>query len=126
MGVYTNMMYKFGFHELWIDRVMKFIQSVLYGFLHNGMEFGNVVLQRAVWQGDPISPYLYIMCAKGLSAILRRNEEAGLIHGCTIARGAPIISHLLFADDCYLFFKATEAETCTIKCILNRYEEISG
>lgn len=50
------------------------------------------------------------MCAEGLSAIIWRNEGAGLSHGCQIAKGAPIISHLLFADDCYLFFKATRAE----------------
>lgn len=50
----------------------------------------------------------------------------GLIHGVSIARGAPPISHLLFADDCYLFFRATDLEASTMKEILQRYEEISG
>lgn len=50
----------------------------------------------------------------------------GLLHGCMIARGAPIISHMLFADDCYLFFNATEAEATVMKRVLNRYEDISG
>lgn len=77
-------------------------------------------------QGDPISPYIYIMCAEGLSSIIRRNEDMGLIHGCTIARGAPTISHLLFADDCYLFFRATKTEADVVKRILRRYENISG
>lgn len=69
---------------------------------------------------------IYILCAEGLSAIIHRNEEAGLIHGCTVARGVPTISHLLFADDCYLFFKATLAKANVMKRILNRYENISG
>ncbi|XP_074361975.1 uncharacterized protein LOC141702168 [Apium graveolens] len=89
---------------------MTFIRSIFYSFLHNGEVFGDVVPQRGLRQGDPISPYLYIMCAEGLSAIIRRNEEAGLIHGCTMARGAPAISHLLFTYDFYFFFKATVAE----------------
>lgn len=66
------------------------------------------------------------MCVEGLSSIIRRNEDAGLLHGCRIARGAPIISHLLFADDCYFFFKATKSEANVMKRILSRYETISG
>ncbi|XP_074328042.1 uncharacterized protein LOC141665954 [Apium graveolens] len=121
-----NMMVKFGFNSVWIERIMQFISSVAYSFLHNGDEFGCVVPRRGLRQGDPISPYLYIMCAEGLSAIIRRNEEAGLIHGCRIARGAPSISHLLFADDCYMFFKAAKGESSTLKGILQRYARISG
>ncbi|XP_074359953.1 uncharacterized protein LOC141700078 [Apium graveolens] len=84
-----NMMAKFGFSGVWIDRIMQFISSVSYSFLHNGEEFGCVFPERGLRLGDPISPYIYIMCVEGLSAIIRRDEEAELIHGCRIARGAP-------------------------------------
>ncbi|XP_074351494.1 uncharacterized protein LOC141690607 [Apium graveolens] len=117
-----NMMKKFGFHDIWVDRIMRFIQSVSYSFLHKDGEFGNISPQRRLCQGDPISPYIYIMCAEGLSSIIRRNEDVGLLHGCTVAREAPIISHLLFADDCYFLFRANAAEAGVMKRILNRYE----
>ncbi|XP_074346544.1 uncharacterized protein LOC141685334 [Apium graveolens] len=120
------MMEKFKFHEVWINRIMRLIQSVSYSFLYDGNVFGDVVPRRGLRQGDPISPYMYILCAEGLSSIIRRNEETGLLHGCTIARGAPAISHLLFADDCYFFFKAEGVEANVMKRILNRYENISG
>lgn len=103
-GFIRSMMEKFGFNMTWINRVMKLVQSVSYTFLQNGGTFGEIVPQRGVRQGDPISPYIYIMCAEGFSAIIRRNEEVGLLHDCTIVRGAPTISQLLFADDCYFFF----------------------
>lgn len=125
-GFVHSLMRRFGFHEIWIERVMKYIQSVSYTFLHNGEEFGNVIPGRGLRQGDPISPYIYILCAEGLSAIIRRNEEVGLLHGCRIARGAPVISHLLFADDCYFFFNATGSEAGVMKSILTRYADISG
>ncbi|XP_074377885.1 uncharacterized protein LOC141719405 [Apium graveolens] len=73
-----------------------------------------------------MSPSLYILCVEGLSVMLRRYEEVGLIHGCVIARGAPSISHLLFANDCYIFFKATEAEATNVKNLLGIYERVSG
>lgn len=87
---------------------MACVSTVSYSFLQNGNVFGKVLPQRGIRQGDPISPYLYILCAEGLAGMLNRFEEANLIHGCKVARGAPSISHLLFADDCYFFFKATQ------------------
>lgn len=49
-----------------------------------------------------------------------------LIHGCPIARGAPAVSHLLFADDCYFFFKTNDSEARVMKAIIQRYERLSG
>lgn len=121
-----NMMLKFGFHHTWILRVMEYIKSVTYSFVNNVQVFVNVVPKRVIRQGDPISLYLYILCVEGLSAIIRKNEEVGLLHGISIARGAPSISHLLFTDDCYLFFRANETEARVMKNILTRYENMSG
>lgn len=121
-----NMLKKFGFIQVWTDRILKCIKTVTYSFIHDGNVFGDVQPQRGIRQGDPISPYLYILCAEGLSSILRRSEEAGIIHGCTIARNAPPISHSLFADDSYFFFRASESEATSMKNILLRYEKISG
>lgn len=118
------MLSKFGFNQTWVERVMQYVKTVTYSFLQDGVVIGDVQPRCGIRQGDPILPYLYILC--GLSSIMRRNEEAGIIHGCTIARGAPEISHLLFADDSYFFFRVTGAEAVSIKNILLRYEAISG
>ena len=77
-------------------------------------------------QGDPLSPYLFIICAEGLSAIIQEYEHKGLIHGCKVARAAPRISHLFFADDSFFFFKATMSESEKVKECLNLYEKASG
>ncbi|XP_074336615.1 uncharacterized protein LOC141673774 [Apium graveolens] len=105
-----GMLKKFGFGGMWIDRVMQCVRTVSYSFIHDGVEFGNVLPQRGI----------------RLSSMLRRNEEAGLLHGCKIARGAPTISHLLFANDSYFFFKAKAQEANSTKSILQRYENLSG
>lgn len=111
-------MKRFGFSEIWMDRIMIYICSVSYSFMHDGVISGDVKPQPGVRQGDPISQYIFILHAESLSAIIRRNEEVGLLHGCTIAKGAPTISHHLCADDCYLFFRATGQEAAVMKTIL--------
>ncbi len=71
-----------------------------------------------------MSPYLFILCAEGLTTLLARAERLGHIHGVRIFRKAPPISHLLFADDSFLFFNAEEPKGKKIKEILNNYEKV--
>jgi len=69
---------------------------------------------------------LFIICAEGLSALIRDAESRGELTDTKICRRAPSVSHLLFADDCFLFFKADENQTNVLKNILTTYETASG
>ena len=69
---------------------------------------------------------MFIICAEGLSALIRDAESRGELTGTKICRRAPSVSHLLFADDCFLFFKADENQTNVMKNILTTYETTSG
>lgn len=120
------MMSNFGFPQIWIQRIMQCIKTVSYSFLQEGKIFGDMHPERGVRQGDPISPYLYILYAEGLTGIIRHYEESGWIHGCKVARDAPSISHLLFADDCYFFLKATQGEASNMCDILKKYDMLLG
>lgn len=53
-----------------------------------------------------------------LSALIHKYERAGLIQGVKVAGGTPIVSHLFFANNCFLFFKASQSEAQLIKHIL--------
>ncbi|GAU44445.1 hypothetical protein TSUD_92990 [Trifolium subterraneum] len=50
----------------------------------------------------------------------------GDLHGVRICRGAPEVSHLLFADDCFLLCRANVAEVNELMRILHTYEHASG
>ena len=50
-----------------IELIMTFISSVRYHILHNGRELGPILPQRGLRQGDPLSPYVFIICAEALT-----------------------------------------------------------
>uniref|UniRef100_A0A803QBR0 Uncharacterized protein n=1 Tax=Cannabis sativa TaxID=3483 RepID=A0A803QBR0_CANSA len=63
--------------------------GILY-FVHAGREMDQVLPTRGIRKGDPISRYLFILCAQGFSGVLRKYEVDGKIHGCKVARRAPV------------------------------------
>lgn len=115
-----------GFAEKWVNWIRICISTVTYNFLLSGNEIGPITPSRGLRQGDPISLYLFLLCAEGLTTLINRNQIIGGIHGCKIVNGAPIVTHLFFADDCYLFFRATISEDESIKECLILYERASG
>lgn len=101
------MMLKLGFDVKWVNLIMLCVSTVRYSVIREGKKVGSIVPCRGLRQGDPLSPYLFIICVEGLSALIRRQERLGLLHGVEVARGALTVSHLFFIDDSFLFFKAT-------------------
>lgn len=80
--------------------------TVEYNIVYGEFEMGPIKSSQGLKQGDPLSPYLFIICAKGLTALIKEYEVQHWPHGIRICRRAPVISHMLFTDDSYLFCKA--------------------
>lgn len=58
--------------------------------------------------------------------MIKRAEGRGDLHGIKICRGTPIVNHLLFAYESFLFFEANEQECNVMKLILTTFEAASG
>lgn len=116
-----KMMQKMGFPNRWIDLIMKCVCTVSYSILVNGEPKGLI----KPLQGDSLSPYLFLICAEGLHALLAQASAAGTIHGVPLCRQGPRITHLFFADDSLLFCQATRVECNTIQAILVTYKKAS-
>ena len=125
-GFLERVMVKMGFCVEWISKVMACISSVSFTFKVNGMVEGSLVPSRGLRQGDPISPYLFLLCADAFSTLLTKAAQEKRIHGARICRGAPLVSHLFFADDSILFTKASVQECSVVADIISKYERASG
>ena len=107
-----------GFPKLWIERVMRCVSTPSFSECVNGKEYGTILPTRGLRQGDPLSPYLFLLCAEGFSALLAKSKEKGRIKGVAVCRNAPCISHLLFADDSLLFCQVSLEEVQCVTDIL--------
>uniref|UniRef100_A0A5B7AER2 Reverse transcriptase domain-containing protein n=1 Tax=Davidia involucrata TaxID=16924 RepID=A0A5B7AER2_DAVIN len=125
-GFLEAIMLKMGFHPQWVSLVMHCVSTVSFSVLVNGDPRGCINPTRGLRQGDPLSPYLFILCAEAFSALPRKAEGENKIHGIAVARNAPKISHLFFADDSLLFAKAIEDQVLEISRIIELYGDASG
>lgn len=117
---------RLGFNEKWIAWVLSCVSSVSYSFLINGVPQGHVLPSRGLRQGDPLSPYLFILCTEVLSGLCTKAQNQGLLPGIKVSRGSPPINHLLFADDTMFFCKSIAVCCKELSQILNKYEQASG
>jgi hypothetical protein len=115
-----------GFPQHMTDTIMRCVRSVSFSILLNGKPTKSFKPKKGLRQGDPLSPYLFILCANVFSGLITKAQMDKEIHGVKVAHGAPAISHLLFADDSLLFCRASEKEATTIKHIIKDYQEASG
>lgn len=112
-------MLRIGFVQKWVKWVMLYVTTVSYNISVNGDQVGPLNPSRGLRQGDPLSNYLFLLCAEGLSSLIIQVESRGKIHGCKVSRGAPSITHDLLSC-------VTTNETSVMHDLLSRYDTKSG
>ena len=117
-----KLMRKMGFKDTWVKFMMEYISTATYSVLINGEPHGNITPTKGLCQGNPFSPYLFMLCTEGFHALLKNAELLGDIKGVSICRSEPRLTHLLFVDDSLIFCKAKNSECQKPMEILATYE----
>jgi hypothetical protein len=121
-----EVMRRMGFARKWRELIMQCIQSVNFSVLINGQKSENFQPSRGIRQGDPLSPYLFIICAEALSNLLAQAENSGWLSGVPTSPKGPCLNHLFFADDSLLFCRAISRDWGRLSNLLECYERASG
>lgn len=109
-----------------VDVVMTCLTSAKLRILWNGEPLDAFQPTRGIRQGNPLSPYLYVICMERLSHLIEREVQLGSWKPSRASRNGPQISNLAFADDLTLFGEASVAQAEIMMKCLNQFCEASG
>eukprot|EP00253_Pinus_taeda_P015937 PITA_15937 len=116
----------FGFSNRWIKWVHSFISTPNFSILFNGTPSKTFKASRGIRQGDPISPFLFILATEGLGRYLKKERVTDNIKGLRLWGNELPITHQQFVDDIMLFGEPTIREVRNMKKVLDLFAEASG
>ena len=125
---------RMGFGSRWLTWIKWCISTASFSILINGSPAGFFPSTRGLRQGDPLSPYLFVigmeaLGMEALSCMINRAVDGNYISGSRVASGRGedmSISHLLYADDTLIFCKADLDQLKFLSWILMWFEAMTG
>lgn len=117
---------RLGFSRAWIKWIMACISSARFLIIINGSPCGFFPSSRGLRQGDPLSPFLFILLAESFSWAIKVAKLKNLWLGVKILGVPGSISHCLFVDDTLLFGQASMQEALVINEVIQNYASFAG
>jgi hypothetical protein len=99
-------MLKLGFSADYVRLIMKCVTSVRFTIHANGEFLPYFTPSKGLRQGDPVSPFLFLICGEGFTSLLNFDGGNYVDRGIRVTRRSPWVNHLLFTDDSLIFIKA--------------------
>ncbi|GJX37653.1 putative RNA-directed DNA polymerase, eukaryota, reverse transcriptase zinc-binding domain protein [Tanacetum coccineum] len=93
------MLYNLGFGLTWRSWIKACLESSRTSILVNESPTSEFSIKHGLRQGDPLSPFLFIIVIEGLHMALSEASHSGLIHGIKIGSSNITLSHIFYADD---------------------------
>ncbi|GKV04538.1 hypothetical protein SLEP1_g16691 [Rubroshorea leprosula] len=120
------MMDRMGFEAKWRKWICECLSTTRVSILINGSPTMEFKSSKGLRQGDPLSPFLFLLVGEGLCGLVRKAESEGLFQGMDIRTSGMSLSLLQFADDSVFMGKACANNLRVVKAILHWFELISG
>jgi hypothetical protein len=119
-------MEKMGFHEKWRSWMSECLKSASISVLVNGSPTKEFKMGRGLRQGDPLSPFLFIIAAEGFNMLMGKAVDSGRFTGYKFDGGDEYFSHLQYADDTLIIGGKSWGNIRIIKANLKLFQLMSG
>ncbi|GJY33676.1 putative RNA-directed DNA polymerase, eukaryota, reverse transcriptase zinc-binding domain protein [Tanacetum coccineum] len=121
-----NIMRQMGFGEKWRKRIGACLSSASISVLINGSPSKEFKMERGLRQGDPLSPFLFLLVVEALQIAILEACSKGFFKGVSLAEGGVNISLLQYADDALFFGEWSRLNAKNLILILKCFENASG
>ncbi|KAK9904390.1 hypothetical protein M0R45_000756 [Rubus argutus] len=121
-----SVLYEALFPDSLVKLIMSCITSTSFQISFNGQLTDSFKAQRGIRQGDPLSPYIFVLCMEKLSHLIQIAVDIGEWKAVRASQSGPKVSHLFFADDLMLFAEASQEQADTLKQCLDVFCSLSG
>src|SRR3954465_9136575 len=119
------MLINMGFGDKWLKWMELLIFNSNMSVLVNGCPTKEFVVNRGLRQGDPLSPFLFVIMAEGLAGLVRKSIEVGDFQSFHI-NGSCSVDMLQFADDTLIVGESNWNHVWAIRAVLRGFELVSG
>jgi hypothetical protein len=116
----------FGFDNHWVAWIMRLTYSTFFSILVNGMPSHPFFPSRGIHQGEPLSPFLFVIMVEGLCHYLKDFVSEGSLKGLPFPNIQPDPSHNHFVNDTLLLNTLTTQGAIKLNSILIIFADASG
>lgn len=115
------------FPVLWRKWIRECVGTATASVLVNGSPTDEFPLKRGLRQGDPLSPFLFLLAAEGLNVLMKAMVDNHLFSGYSVGTiNSMVVSHLQFVDDTLLLGKQSWANVRALRATFVIFESMSG
>ncbi|KAJ0814615.1 putative RNA-directed DNA polymerase [Helianthus annuus] len=121
-----SVMRQMNFPDVWCKWIEGVLVSARSSVLVNGSPTFEFSCEKGIRQGDPISPFLFIIVMEALSGLIRKACDVGVFKGVVLPNGGPVCSHLLYADDAMVMGEWSDDNFICLRRMLRIFHMCSG
>ncbi|GKC23951.1 RNA-directed DNA polymerase, eukaryota, partial [Tanacetum coccineum] len=116
---------KFGFGNKWCNWILCCLNSSKGSILVNGSPTEEFQFYKGLKQGDPLSPFLFILVMESLHLSFQRVVDTGMFKGLTL-NDSLCLSHMFYADDAIFVGQWSDGNITTLLHVLDCFYHASG
>lgn len=115
-----------GYGDKWRMLIRGCLYSARLSILINGSPTKEFEMKRGARQGDPLSPFLFIVAMESLNIAIRVACQKGIFRGITVPHSETTISHLFYVDDALFVGEWNQDNIKNLARVLRCFQVASG